>query len=91
MHLPSSIAGRSNLELKTRPKQLLGSLLLDIVLPALTQEDNIGPQMFVRAKHSSLLHQSVFEHEKCWKNHKELKEICFSQTQQLTQLLGRFI
>jgi hypothetical protein len=34
MHLLHSIAIRSNLELKTRPKQLLGSLRLDITLPA---------------------------------------------------------
>jgi hypothetical protein len=33
MHLLHSIVIRSNLELKTRPKQLLGSLPLDIVLP----------------------------------------------------------
>jgi hypothetical protein len=33
MHLLHSIAIQSNLELKTRPKQLLGSLPLDIVLP----------------------------------------------------------
>jgi hypothetical protein len=30
MHLPHSIAIRPNLELKTQPKQLLGSLPLDI-------------------------------------------------------------
>jgi hypothetical protein len=35
MHLLSSVAIRPNLELKTRPKQLLGSLPLDIALPAL--------------------------------------------------------
>ncbi len=33
MHLLSSVAIWPNLELKTRPKQLLGSLTLDIVLP----------------------------------------------------------
>jgi hypothetical protein len=33
MHLLHSIALRPNLELKTWPKQLLGSLPLDIVLP----------------------------------------------------------
>jgi hypothetical protein len=33
MHLPHSIAIRPNLELKTQPKQLLGSLPLDITLP----------------------------------------------------------
>ncbi len=32
MHLPSSVAIRPNLVLKTRPKQLLGSLPLDIAL-----------------------------------------------------------
>jgi hypothetical protein len=35
MHLPHSIPVQPNLELKTRPKQLLGSLPLDIVLPGL--------------------------------------------------------
>ncbi len=34
MHLLSSVAIWPNLELKTRPKQLLGSLTLDIVLPS---------------------------------------------------------
>ena len=33
MHLLHSIAIGPNLELKTHPKQLLGSLPLDIVLP----------------------------------------------------------
>jgi hypothetical protein len=33
IHSPHSIAVRPNLELKTRPKQLLGSLPLDIALP----------------------------------------------------------
>ncbi len=33
MHLLSSVAIQPNLELKTRPKQLLGSLPLVIVLP----------------------------------------------------------
>ncbi len=33
MHLPHSIEIRPNLELKTRPKQLLGSLPLYIALP----------------------------------------------------------
>jgi hypothetical protein len=36
IHLVHSIAIRSNLELKTRPKQLLVALLLDITLPGLT-------------------------------------------------------
>ncbi len=35
MHLPHSVAIQSNLELKTRPKKLWGSLLLDIALPGL--------------------------------------------------------
>ncbi len=35
MHKPHSIAIRPNLELKTQPRQLLGSLPLDITLPAL--------------------------------------------------------
>jgi hypothetical protein len=34
MHFLHSIAKWPNLELKTRPKQLLGSLPLDITLPA---------------------------------------------------------
>jgi hypothetical protein len=34
MHLLSSVAIRPNLELKTQPKQLLGSLPLVIALPA---------------------------------------------------------
>jgi hypothetical protein len=34
MHLVRSIAKWPNLELKTWPKQLLGSLSLDIMLPA---------------------------------------------------------
>jgi hypothetical protein len=37
-HLLSSIAIRPNLELKTLPKQLLGSLLLDVVLPGDTMQ-----------------------------------------------------
>ncbi len=35
MHLLNSVAIRPDLELKTRPKQLLGSLPLDIVLPGI--------------------------------------------------------
>ena len=35
MHLWPSVAKQPNLELKTRPKQLLGSLRLVIVLPGL--------------------------------------------------------
>jgi hypothetical protein len=34
-HLVRSVAIRPTLELKTRPKQLLGSLPLDIALPGL--------------------------------------------------------
>ncbi len=41
MHFDCSIAICPNLELKTWPKQLLGSLLLDVVLPAtLCKSDN---------------------------------------------------
>ncbi len=40
MHLFCSIAMRPNLELKTLPKQLLGSLQVDIALPALL---HLGP------------------------------------------------
>jgi hypothetical protein len=36
MHLLHGVAIQPNLELKTRPKQLLGSLLLVIALPDLT-------------------------------------------------------
>jgi hypothetical protein len=35
MNLPHSIAIQPNLELKTQPKQLLGSLSLDIAVPIL--------------------------------------------------------
>ena len=38
MHLLPSVAIQPNLELKTWPKQLLGSLPLVIVLPELTQK-----------------------------------------------------
>ncbi len=38
MHLLCSVAIQPNLELKTRPKQLLGSLPLDIALPALRHD-----------------------------------------------------
>ncbi len=38
--LPSVAAIQPNLELKTRPKQLLGSLPLVIALPALTLEEH---------------------------------------------------
>jgi hypothetical protein len=37
MHLLPGVAKQPNLELKTRPKQLLGSLPLDIVLLVETQ------------------------------------------------------
>jgi len=37
VHLLPSVAIQPNLESKTRPKQLLGSLLLDIALPVKTQ------------------------------------------------------
>jgi hypothetical protein len=37
MHLLPSVTIQPNLELKTRPKQLLGSLPLVIALPARTQ------------------------------------------------------
>jgi hypothetical protein len=41
MHLLCRIAMQPNLELKTQPKQLLGSLPLDIVLPVLPDRDHI--------------------------------------------------
>ncbi len=41
MHLLHSVAIWSNLELKTRPKQLLGSLPLDIALPVECSAANI--------------------------------------------------
>ncbi len=41
MHLLPRIAIRHNLELKTRPKQLLGYLLLVIVLPQIGSESNV--------------------------------------------------
>jgi hypothetical protein len=39
MHLLRSIAIQPNLELKTQPKELLGSLLLDVVLPGIDKID----------------------------------------------------
>ncbi len=41
MHLLPRIAIRPNLELKTRPKQLLGYLPLVIALPEIGSESNI--------------------------------------------------
>jgi hypothetical protein len=52
MNLLHSIAIPSNLELKTWPRQLLGSLPLDIMLPAQVEEYGYD-------KHSSLLLKSV--------------------------------
>jgi hypothetical protein len=43
MHLRPSVAKQPNLELKTRPKQLLGSLPLVIVLP----DQSYGCKMLV--------------------------------------------
>ncbi len=46
MHLQPSVAKQPNLKLKTRPKQLLGSLLLVIALPESTQHqmvDGLSP------------------------------------------------
>ncbi len=43
MHLPHSIAIRPNLELKTQPKQILGSLPLDITLPGSSLAHTIKP------------------------------------------------
>jgi hypothetical protein len=40
-HLLQSIAIQPNLELKTRPKELLGSLPLDIALPGQSKKYNI--------------------------------------------------
>ncbi len=43
MHLLTSLAAEQpNLELKTRPKQLLGYLPLDIELPGLTYDKDIA-------------------------------------------------
>jgi hypothetical protein len=42
MHLLPSVAIRPNLELKTRPKQLLGSLPLVIGLPAGVHQIHLG-------------------------------------------------
>jgi hypothetical protein len=44
MHLLPSVAIQPNLELKTQPKQLLGSLLLVIVLPKNVLKYNISFQ-----------------------------------------------
>jgi hypothetical protein len=40
MHLLPSVAIQSNLESKTRPKQLLGSLPLVIALPGLAKDES---------------------------------------------------
>jgi hypothetical protein len=42
LHLRPGVAKQPNLELKTRPKQLLGSLPLFIALPAVTK-----PKLFI--------------------------------------------
>ncbi len=52
MHLLSSVAIQPNLELKTQPKQLLGSLLLVIALPGVTLHKSEKP---AENKYSSLL------------------------------------
>ncbi len=41
MHLLRSIAKQPNLELKTRAKQILGSLLLDIALPTRAKQPSL--------------------------------------------------
>jgi hypothetical protein len=51
LHLLSSAAIQPNLELKTQPKQLLGSLLLVITLPGTTLKlMKIYPVRFLRPK-----------------------------------------
>ena len=52
MHLRPGVAKQPNLELKTRPKQLLGSLPLVIALPALLYSN--------RAEITSAAVQSLF-------------------------------
>ena len=42
MDLLPGVALKPNLELKTRPKQLLGSLQLDISLPEYTHKESLG-------------------------------------------------
>jgi hypothetical protein len=44
MHLLPSVAIQPNLELKTRPKQLIGFLPLVIALPALGEITQIEPE-----------------------------------------------
>ncbi len=44
MHLRPGVAKQPNLELKTRPKQLLGSLPLVIALPALLESVKLFDQ-----------------------------------------------
>ncbi len=52
MHSLSSVAIRPNLELKTRPKRVLGSLPLDIALPALIKprqhEENLKKWFWIK-------------------------------------------
>ncbi len=48
LHLLPNVAIRPNLELKTRPKQLLGSLPLVISLPALGNATQIGSCTWVK-------------------------------------------
>ncbi len=62
MHLLRSIAIRLNLELmKTRPKQLLGSLPLVVTLPALCHTGKYATSLkeAARGKHSSLYWPAV--------------------------------
>jgi hypothetical protein len=55
-HLPSSIPVRPNLELKTRPKQLLGSLRLYILLPSWQERWN----MILKSKQIIPTHTHLF-------------------------------
>ena len=48
MHLLPGVAMKPNLELKTRPKQLLGSLPLVIALPALSIPHSVSMHDYVK-------------------------------------------
>ncbi len=55
MHLLPSVAIQPNLELKTRPKQLLGSLLLVIALP-------LWPYLVFKCGHWSQHYKTFYSH-----------------------------
>ncbi len=60
MHLLPGVAIRPNLELKTRPKQLLGSLLLIIALPGLVYKSTFKAKIDLK-KDINIQHISLFK------------------------------